>query len=180
MIAESSYWKDDLLRISKRLEKRKSQSRWGEASLVNTEKDIFVAFFAVRKLVESRKVTDRTASKLVPVTNYPLRLDTKVTFMNRHKFYDLYALNNGMPLDMKLRYLCDQLVHSFVFQLYFEEDGKTLGGIYFCSDRDKDTYLYSMSIDAVTGVLDMIGKEYPEQMQATRDIHTGEWHIKMS
>lgn len=55
MIHDSHYWKDDLLKLSRKLESRLLQTRWGDRNLYIIEKEIFIGFYSVRKLIESKK-----------------------------------------------------------------------------------------------------------------------------
>ena len=52
MMWESQPWKDDLLKTAKRLEARTKQKRWPPRSEANIEKEIFYAFYAIRKLID--------------------------------------------------------------------------------------------------------------------------------
>jgi glycerol kinase len=58
MIGDSVPWKDELLKIADRLENRKTQRRWTERTGFLAERDIMVSAYAIRKLLEARKVSD--------------------------------------------------------------------------------------------------------------------------
>ncbi|OQK43193.1 hypothetical protein XM74_c11567 [Vibrio vulnificus] len=58
MINVSKFWKDDLLKLAEKLTLRLVQKRWGEKNIYTLEKDIFLGFYSVRKLIESRKISD--------------------------------------------------------------------------------------------------------------------------
>jgi hypothetical protein len=53
MIYESYVYKEDLGRIYARMYKRKTQKRWSDHSTFLLEKDFFVGFFLIRKLMFS-------------------------------------------------------------------------------------------------------------------------------
>ena len=72
MISEPKWWRQDLLRVGRRLEGRYRQRRWVGRSLQAFEKEIFLGFFIVRKLIESRKVAEGLTHRNVPVTAYSL------------------------------------------------------------------------------------------------------------
>lgn len=75
MIWESSFWKDDLVKVAGKLVKRTIQKRWPERSLASLEKDVFVSFYAIRKLIESKKISDGLLSLKIPVIGYPSTID---------------------------------------------------------------------------------------------------------
>ena len=59
MISESWYWKKPLLDMAKRLRKMRSVRKLTQRQLVQIERDIFIGFYSVRKLIETRtKLTD--------------------------------------------------------------------------------------------------------------------------
>jgi len=71
MIHESYYWKDDLLKLSRKLESRLLQTKWGERNLYTIEKEIFIGFYSVRKLIESRKTSNSIKSKFYDIKEFP-------------------------------------------------------------------------------------------------------------
>ena len=89
MIHESSYWKEDLLKLAIKLESRLTQNRWGERNLFSVEKEIFFGFYSVRKLIESRKISDsiKTKSYIVNTFKYVGSENSILTFF-KEKDYD--------------------------------------------------------------------------------------------
>src|SRR3990167_2805901 len=71
MIQESSYWKNDLLKLACRLERRLIQERWGEKNFYTVEKEIFIGFYSVRKLIESKRVPDHISGKKYNIHEVP-------------------------------------------------------------------------------------------------------------
>lgn len=63
MIWESSFWKNDLIRFSKKIKLREKQTKWLDASNANAEKDIMISAFISRKLCESRKISQKLENK---------------------------------------------------------------------------------------------------------------------
>ena len=75
MIAESYYWKRDLLKVVARLRRRFTQTRWTRASYSAVEIDVMVGFYAIRKLIEGKKISDEimSAKSLCAITQPPER-----------------------------------------------------------------------------------------------------------
>ena len=94
MIGESSYWKEPLLRTTKRLRRFKTAtSELTERQLANIERDIFIGFFSVRKLFgASTKVTDATRLLKVQLLWYPNL--SEVNWRNNHRIDELYDFNH--------------------------------------------------------------------------------------
>ena len=72
MIDDSVPWKNELLRIAGRLERRRSQKRWTGKTSFLIERDIMVAAFAIRKLIEAHKLSDDVTSHQVAVMRHSL------------------------------------------------------------------------------------------------------------
>lgn len=53
MIWESWYWKQPLLEMADRLEHLKTASALSDEELAQVERDIFIGFYSVRKLLEA-------------------------------------------------------------------------------------------------------------------------------
>ena len=56
MISDSFPWREELLRVAGRLEKRKAQRRWTERTMFLVERDIMISAYAIRKLKEANKI----------------------------------------------------------------------------------------------------------------------------
>ena len=52
VISDSIPWKDELLKIADRLERRKVQRRWVERTSFLVERDIMISAYALRKLLK--------------------------------------------------------------------------------------------------------------------------------
>ena len=104
MISESYIYKDELLRIAKTLEKRKSQKRWTGNSYLLTEKSLFYAFFIIRKLSETPKISDSVRKKSYPVSKYKIDSPRDINWTNDHKAIHHIDFENPKPhsLDLKL------------------------------------------------------------------------------
>jgi hypothetical protein len=60
LILESCYWKDPLLESAIRLCEFSESTTLEESQMVQTEKDIFIGFYAIRKLMDTVKIKDST------------------------------------------------------------------------------------------------------------------------
>jgi len=158
MIYESSYWKDDLLRIAKNLKKRKQQKRFSERSFANIEKEIFFSFFAIRKLVESKKIPSSILSKEIDIQYY-LSKNKDVTFINRYRTEQLYDLDRPAHKILKLIDICNLIIHGYVFVFLIGKAGG-LNGVFVSSDSHRNNELYEIRIDGIILMLREIGNNY--------------------
>ncbi|MFK3659449.1 hypothetical protein ACI2I2_02880 [Scandinavium sp. NPDC088450] len=175
MIHESGYWKDDLLKTADRLELRLVQTRWGEKNLYTIEKEVFIGFYSVRKLIESKKISDSIKTKLYNVKEFPYNgnINTIATWFKAED----YSFDQAIPSKINIVSLCNQFIHSHHF-LPFLPNGKNLIGFFFCSDLKRTSGLYFITLFDVVDIFRTIGRNYPSSMQMTRT-QSGKVHIKI-
>lgn len=170
MIFESYYWKRDLLKLSRKLIKRKSLKIWNNADLAEFEKEIMFGFYAIRKLAESRKLSD--ATRFTKLTGRKIPNNGKVVhLMNNHRYTDFYNFDQIKANKFDLQFLSNQIVHSYVFSPYFSEvdESDMLFGIHFNSDKNRNEWLYEISIDIIIDLFKKVGNDYPWDMTLSFD-----------
>ncbi|MEM9395844.1 MAG: hypothetical protein AAF991_00085, partial [Pseudomonadota bacterium] len=138
MISESRYWKEPLLEAADWLESVRLRERTKEETLVRIEREVFVSFYAIRKLFETLKVSDKTKEMTINIEWHP-NVDP-VNHLNSIHLDRLYDFGKTSTETRKALFLCHQFVHSFIFSP-FEEYG-VLGGFFVTSDQTKDEKLY--------------------------------------
>ncbi|WP_434627175.1 hypothetical protein [Chromobacterium sp. CV08] len=165
MIHESSYWKDDLLKLANRLELRLIQTRWGEKNLYTVEKEIFIGFYSIRKLIESKKVSDSISRKKYSVHEFPYR-GNPISFATHFKDSE-YDLRKSKITEMPVSALCNQFIHSHHF-LPFLPNSKNLIGFFFCSDRQRTAGLYLITLFDIVDIYRSVGNNHPHTIQIKR------------
>lgn len=165
MIHESIYWKDDLLKLAQSLERRILQTRWGNKNLFVVEKEIFLGFYAIRRLVESKKVSDSISKHKHNLKEFAYSGDPNslVTHMRNTE----YDLTSGKTVQLTTIDLCNQFIHSHHF-VPFLPDGKHLVGFFFCSDRKRTSGIYLITIFDVVSIYRSVGSNYPASMHMER------------
>jgi hypothetical protein len=159
MIWESDHWKMPLLRLASKLARWSIPREWTERELVSIEKDIFIAFYSIRKLMDAKKLSDATELMPLNVAIYPTK-HKDVTFHNWDNIDSLYDLTASQTSQRDLRYICNQIIHSYVFVPDISEDG-AFAGILFCSDRERNKKLYGVETNELISALCVVGKDYP-------------------
>ena len=178
MITESYYWKKPLLAGAKIIRKHVDAEAISEAQFARIEREIFIGFYAIRKLLEATgKVSAETRDMKVVLKRYEKRADQPIVdWYNRNEFWELYDLDNAALEPRDLLYVAHRMVHSFIFILSGDDDGH---GAFFTSDRDKERRLNFVSTDEIVRVFETVGKDYPSSFHAWRDGATGEmkWSV---
>ena len=169
MIRESGYWKQPLLEMADRLEHLKAVSAlFGE--LAQVERDIFIGFYSVRKLLEACQDHRRDPPPFYPLHKHPNL--KRVTWRNNHRLDELYDLSKASQEGRDVMFVCGRIIHSFVFAPCMSEAGG-LDGAFFSSDLDKDKCLYFISIDEVISLFRQVGNDDPCDIKWSRDPETG-------
>jgi len=177
MIDESAPWKEELLKISDRLERRYNQKRWPERSFFLFEKEVFLGFFSVRKLMESNKISEKVKDKEVELAVYPAG-EKPVTLLNQHKFPELYDLYAGKTERLTYYDISNQFIHSSIFAP-FTPFGKSLVGAYIASDRAKKKKLYYITLVKIIEIFRNVGADDPTQLVATFDAKKQEYVVRL-
>lgn len=165
MIQESKYWKDDLLKLANRLELKTVQIRWGVKNFYTLEKDIFVGFYSVRKLIESNKISNSLSSKCYEVKEFPYigKPESIITYFKEND----YDMGKGNTSKITVAHLCNQFIHSHHF-LPFLPNGKNLIGVFFCSDQKRMSCIYFIRLFDIADIFRAIGSNYPDKIEIQR------------
>lgn len=164
MIYESHYWKSELIKLAKKLTNRVSYKRsWTDAQNGAFEKEIMIGFYIVRKLMESQKLPNQLVSTKIIGRKFPNN-GTTVHLMNAHQFYNHFDFDNGKTEKFDLRFLVNQIVHSYIFTPDFdinEDNGEiSLSAINFCSDDQRNKWIYELRLTTITKLFTIIGNSH--------------------
>ena len=143
MIWESSYWKEPLLKTATWLRRMRLKARSGEAILVKLEKERMIGFYSVRKLLDNLMVSDQLKERLFQVTWYANQ--RPVDFLNWHQIDRLFDLEKPQSELRDIEFICDRLIHSFVFVPDFDDE--RLRGVFVATDTDRRQKVYFVSAD---------------------------------
>lgn len=176
MIWESGPWKIRLWKIADRLSGRSNQKRWPESSLSNLEIDIFLAFYGIRKLLDSHKLSTNIQNIRFELQTYR-STGKNVTHMNWHRLNKLYDFSHEKTVVKKLRWLCNKIIHSFVYCPVFEDS--TLKSIMFSSKKERNKQLYVVNLSDIISTLRKIGKDDPDQAHMIWDKEKKDYKITL-
>lgn len=144
MIDNAIPWKEELLRVADRIEKKTKQRRWTARSCYLIERDFMVSAYAIRKLSESFKVSDRFKGHNVRLERFERdgRLPDCETTNSLEAIGESYDLEHSERSVLSIKELCNQFIHSFV--LFFVCDCETgqFERVYVASEWTRDRYVY--------------------------------------
>src|SRR5690349_4131272 len=144
MIWESCYWKNDFLRDADIVE-RWSVKRPNQRQFALLEKKIMIAAYTIRKLSEAYKISDHLVSATTQVRCYNA-IGSKVHVMNWHNVSRHYNLDNFSIKRLAWRFICNQIIHSFIFLLNSDHENGMIDGFLVSSDREKAASMYGVML----------------------------------
>jgi hypothetical protein len=116
-----------------------------QGALLEVERFVFWAAFSIRKLIESKKLSDDFEALTFSVRRHPGRTALSgQDWLNSHHFDRHYDLGRYEMEEMGSLRLCNQLIHSVAFVPVTDEAGRVLEGILFNSDRTRSRCLYAI------------------------------------
>jgi hypothetical protein len=178
MIWESAYWKEDLFRQAADLKRSRHQKRWLERSLARLEKTVMIGFYAVRKLIEAKRLSDAIRGSSIHVVQYR-PTGKRVNFMNWHRADKLYFLDKPVKSQLTLERLSNIFIHSYTFlPVHNEDDG--LEAILVNSDRTRSDGLFQVAIDDVIKIFSVIASDDPHKSQMIFDDKIGDYEVSLS
>ena len=172
---ESYYWKEDLLGYSKQFKPVSKPPRWTERVQVNFEKNVTISFFMIRKLIESTKFSSKTTKYKARIFRSPCV--GKVNNLNFSDIDELYNLDNEQPVSKNVNFLCNQFIHGGAIYAYREKN-RNWGGIYTCSDFEREKYVYRIPISEIIKVLEVTGNDCSDSISMTYSKSKGDYVVK--
>ncbi|OZC86451.1 hypothetical protein CH254_18085 [Rhodococcus sp. 06-412-2C] len=161
MIQDSTPWKDELIAVADRLQKKTTQKRWTERSGFLVERDLMVSAYSLRKLIDNYKVSDALAQKQFALERFELIDPDEVPdLFGRYSVWEYYDLEDPVKTVMPLAKVCNQIVHSWLWMLSSKEEDGAFDGLYVSSDTARKKWLYRIPIDDYIAVCREIGEEY--------------------
>jgi hypothetical protein len=151
MIEQHSYWRRDLIGFARALERRYRQKRWSNLTRYNIEKEVFLSFYIIRKLIENNRLKSSVVTSCHTVTWYPIIIGATPT-TDQKKLAFTYLLFHGWLEDWTPREISNQFIHSLIFSPFRIPRGDMLG-IFFASDCASQTGLYYIKLITVIDII---------------------------
>lgn len=168
MISESAPWRDELRKSSARLLRWDKQKKWTTRTYFLAERDVMMGAYSIRRLIDSDKSSPQLPNKRLEVRRYAL-VGRKPMLLDRFSPELLYDVNNPVMAELSVARLCNQIIHSFVFQIYLKDDSTT--SVVFVSDFDRDRHLNGISFRVLAEIFDYVGRE--EILRSSGSVRAG-------
>jgi hypothetical protein len=172
VIFESWPWRQDLLRDASIL-RRWTDKPPTERRAFLFEKKIFTSAYAMRKLVESLKLSSDYGSYSVKCKTYPsLR---PITWRDRWEFYEHYDMERPVEGSIAASALLNLIIHSFLFLEFVDEDTESILGFHITSDRRRNESLWQIGMNEYLSLMEHVAADNPSNFAMRFDKAKGEW-----
>lgn len=155
MIWESTPWKHQLLKDADILDRWSKKRTPSEYRSVLIEKKVFISAYAVRKLIESEKLSSSFKTEKLPCIKYKGRSD-RVTRLNWHHIDRHYDLEKPMHEHIKACRLINMIIHSYIFTEKLTDDLR-VAGFYLTTDFERLEWLWFLSIESIVNLFKRVG-----------------------
>jgi hypothetical protein len=175
---ESRYWKTELLKSARTIEKKQRFERWSEKQHCLFEREIMLAMFCARCLIERDKITDAIVKKRFSIKAYPKNPVGPTTKTNRYALDVLFDFGRVALRSLTLIDLCNQIIHSYVIMPI--RSGRSFAELFVCSEFQKDRFLYVVPIQLLTEQLYLLGSCYPKSVRMNFDTKMMDYKTEIS
>ena len=159
MIWDSVPWKADLLATAKRLEKMIRTRQPSERRLRALEKELFIGFYSIRKLIEANLVSTTTKKLEVPLVSYP-STGKKTTMINWHRVDQLFDFSKGRAHAVRLLDLANKMIHSYVYLPMTTSATGPVKWILIASDRQRNHSIHEIELSSYPRNRVVIARDY--------------------
>lgn len=177
MINESYYWKQSLLDAASWMRRLKLTERSSSRSFVRLEREVFVGFYAIRKLVQSTKVTDLVRKKTFDLVSF--RCMKRVDPLGFCRIDESYDLSSAIVETHDLLFLCNQFIHSHLFLPVMDENSR-LTGFYVNSDLIAQKKIFLVDLSQLLEAFRIVGRDDPCHIAMVLDPITGRRDVSLS
>ncbi|AFK69368.1 MULTISPECIES: hypothetical protein [Pseudomonas] len=177
MIYESDDWRKSLLRSARWLEKARVKECSEGRIYAKAEREIFVSFYTVRKLIETYKISESTKKIKLHLPYYPITSGKTVDYFNRHNIMENYETTKVYKELRDMTFVANQVIHSYVFEFATSEDGR-IDGVFVASDKGRHQRLYYYSMTLMLSIFRSVGLDVVSEQHLVRDPETEQWKIR--
>lgn len=177
MLYDSYAWKRELRLKKRQLLKYNSKSAFDDnfdLTYHKVESAILYSAFIIRKLIESEKLSNIADTYSLTTKNY---LSIKrIDRMHNWCDEDCYDWEKSISKTVPGKKICNQLIHSYVMQLLFEEAAAAIG-FFISSDYDRNKGLVEVSLEDWIQYMDLVISDNIVAMEMHFDENKNDYRI---
>jgi hypothetical protein len=126
-----------------------------------------ISAYVIRKLCEAYKISDCLVRSDVRVRVF-ISTGAYIHSMNWDKLDSHFNLQDHIEESRSWCFMCNQIIHSFIFMLSSDNDEQHVDGFLVSSDREKVKVMYGIGLDDFCSYAVQVGENHPA---------SGRWRI---
>lgn len=169
MIADSTPWKDQLLKDAHLIERWSAKPQATERRSILIEKKVFLSAYAMRKLFEAEKLSSELDGHNVKADRFDLLPGKKLTWRKTYQADEVFDLTSSKARSVAARDLLDTIIHSKVFlECVYDEHDLRLSGFFVTSDK-RDAHIWLVPISSYTSLMRLVANDCPSEIWTVFD-----------
>jgi len=114
-----------------------------------------IGFYTIRKLLDAfQPMLPVKKETLFCLTAFP-SLKKRILTLGWPEVDEYFDVAKPTTVERKLSFICNQMVHSYLFTPWFDTNGR-LAGVFFSSDTQKDRELLRMDLESIITLFEQI------------------------
>lgn len=164
------------LKKSSRLFERHVSKKFTSQSLYLIEKHFFLSAYLIRKLLENGKLSSEVEASSINISGFKCEKKMPPWGIHYNKYFNFQKPDS---MQKGLKALVNLLIHSVIFEVEINEGTYRPESVLFTSDKEKNKYIFSLSIIDYSKLLSKIADDHPVNIKYTVDSN-GEYIKKIS
>lgn len=144
-------YRKELADFAEDFERRRARQIWRDDSMAKAERMLFIGFLYVRKLIESRKVTDACARASVAISRSTIVRDYEVSDFKRDDLEKDLPHATWTESKVDVRQLADKVLHAW-WLLPVQRNNAGLEGFILTTDRQRNTEFWQLPTNSIIGI----------------------------
>jgi hypothetical protein len=173
---ESCVWKEELRRIAGTVRRVEKPRRWSDRAHGIVERDLMIGFFVLRRLIESKDVSTKISNKQLQVFSLKAK-GNPVTYINKHRFWELYDMEHEVPENKSLLYVSNQFIHAYT-SFVVRDETRNWSDVLLVSDFDRNDCIWRIPIREIESVFFAASEDYPHTIKASFNTKTGDYDVR--
>tara|TARA_R110002049_G_C9022697_1_gene551445 strand:+ start:123 stop:731 length:609 start_codon:yes stop_codon:yes gene_type:complete len=171
MIHESQPWREALKKDAQVLNRWASRTRASERRAFIIERKIFLTAYAIRKLIESEKLSSSTENEGIHCIAFRALPGAK-QLMERQKFEESYDFENKTHETLTLIKLTHLIIHSSILVECVDERMRMSG--FLVTTKQKISSLFQIPLNEYMRAIELVADDDPSTSQWAFDPETQE------
>ncbi len=142
---ESRYWRKELIKDLRDLDKLRTYKRWSEKKQVLFERKVMLIAFQIRSLLERPKVSRRVAYSKIEIVYFPAT-DSSPLDKALDDIDAMYDWDTGDRRELSVMQLCNQIIH-YRYMFAISEGSLQFTHLIVVSDYKMSKGIFKISVD---------------------------------